>query len=71
MSCNVSNFLLFNHQIHRPLFLYIFKAFYGDKFGYDVIDVIKDSSVVDPNRLDPNKVNIYFPFVIESLFPGK
>jgi len=43
------------------------QSFYGDKFGYEVVDVIKDSSVVDPNRLDPAKAYIQITYV-EPLF---
>eukprot|EP00794_Sanderia_malayensis_P007879 gene7879-8730_t len=39
------------------------QSFYGDKFGYDVIEVIKDSSVVDPYRLDPSKAYIQITYV--------
>ena len=32
------------------------QEFYCERFGDDVVEIIKDSSPVDKNKLDPNKV---------------
>ena len=32
------------------------QSFYADKFGHDHIEIIKDSNVVDPTKLDDEKV---------------
>ena len=44
------------------------QSFYGDRFGHDVISMIKDSNTVEREKLDTNKVlNLYFiqcsPFI--------
>lgn len=38
------------------------QEFYSTRFGDDVVEIIKDSSPVDRNKLDPNKVirHVYF-----------
>lgn len=35
-----------------------FQGFYGERFGEDVVEVIKDSNPVDKCKLDPNKVSL-------------
>ena len=40
-----------------------FQAFYGEKFGPDVIEVIKDSNAVEQDKLDPDKAYIQLTFV--------
>lgn len=35
------------------------QEFYSDRFGDDVVEIIKDSNPVDKNKLDPNKVTRY------------
>ncbi|XP_008589537.1 PREDICTED: dedicator of cytokinesis protein 7-like [Galeopterus variegatus] len=32
------------------------EGFYGERFGEDVVEVIKDSNPVDKCKLDPNKM---------------
>ena len=32
------------------------QEFYSERFGDDVVEIIKDSNPVDKNKLDPNKV---------------
>ena len=37
------------------------QSFYGDRFGHDVISMIKDSNTVEREKLDTNKVlALYF-----------
>ncbi|VDM97928.1 unnamed protein product [Thelazia callipaeda] len=38
-------------------------AFYTDRFGKGVVEVIKDSNVVDRNRLDPTKAYLQITYV--------
>ena len=33
------------------------QGFYGERFGEDQVEVIKDSNPVDKMKLDPNKVS--------------
>ena len=35
----------------------MFQSFYGDRFGHDVICMIKDSNTVEVEKLDHEKVN--------------
>lgn len=37
--------------------------FYGEKFGPDVVEVIKDSNAVEQDKLDPDKAYIQLTFV--------
>lgn len=39
------------------------QAFYGEKFGPDVVEVIKDSNAVEQDKLDPEKAYIQLTFV--------
>lgn len=39
------------------------QAFYGEKFGSDVVEVIKDSNAVEQDKLDPEKAYIHLTFV--------
>ncbi|XP_069794379.1 dedicator of cytokinesis protein 7 isoform X4 [Narcine bancroftii] len=39
------------------------EAFYGERFGEDVVEVIKDSNPVDKCRLDPNRAYIQITYV--------
>ncbi|XP_018426758.1 PREDICTED: dedicator of cytokinesis protein 8 [Nanorana parkeri] len=39
------------------------EAFYGNCFGEDAVEVIKDSTPVDKSKLDPNKAYIQITFV--------
>lgn len=32
------------------------QEFYSERFGDDMVEIIKDSNPVDKNKLDPNKV---------------
>lgn len=36
--------------------VYLFQGFYGERFGEDAVEVIKDSNPVDKCKLDANKV---------------
>ena len=38
----------------------MFQSFYGDRFGYEVIEIVKDSNTVERDKLDPNKVSYYY-----------
>lgn len=40
------------------------QGFYGERFGEDQVEVIKDSNPVDKCKLDPNKVGVG-----QSVFP--
>lgn len=40
----------------RPAFS---QGFYGERFGEDQVEVIKDSNPVDKCKLDPNKVALH------------
>lgn len=39
------------------------KGFYGEKFGEEYFEVIKDSDTVDRQKLDPNKAYIQLTYV--------
>lgn len=39
-----------------PYNVLLFQGFYGERFGEDVVEVIKDSNPVDKCKLDANKV---------------
>ncbi|XP_041359192.1 dedicator of cytokinesis protein 7-like isoform X2 [Gigantopelta aegis] len=39
------------------------ESFYGDRFGYDVLHMIKDSNTVEKEKLDPNKAYIQITYV--------
>jgi len=41
----------------------LLQAFYGEKFGPDVVEVIKDSNAVEQDKLDPEKAYIQLTFV--------
>ncbi|NXP70260.1 DOCK8 protein, partial [Ramphastos sulfuratus] len=45
------------------IILFPFQGFYGQCFGEDVVEVIKDSAPVDKRKLDPNKAYIQITFV--------
>lgn len=36
--------------------LFVAQEFYSERFGDDMVEIIKDSNPVDKNKLDPNKV---------------
>lgn len=36
------------------------QEFYSERFGDDVVEIIKDSNPVDKNKLDPNKVTTHW-----------
>lgn len=36
--------------------MFLSQGFYGERFGEDQVEVIKDSNPVDKCKLDPNKV---------------
>ena len=42
---------------------WLLQAFYGDKFGPGVVEVIKDSNAVEQDKLDPEKAYIQLTFV--------
>lgn len=42
---------------------YILQNFYAERFGPDNMVIIKDSNVVDPNNLDPDKAYIQITYV--------
>lgn len=35
------------------------QEFYAERYGDDVVEIIKDSNPVDKNKLDPNKVGLH------------
>ncbi|XP_052274365.1 dedicator of cytokinesis protein 7-like isoform X2 [Dreissena polymorpha] len=39
------------------------ESFYGDRFGHDVTEIIKDSNTVEKEKLDPNKAYIQITYV--------
>ncbi|KAG9280103.1 dedicator of cytokinesis protein 6-like isoform X3 [Astyanax mexicanus] len=39
------------------------EEFYSERFGDDVVEIIKDSSPVDKNKLDPNKAYLQITYV--------
>ncbi|XP_053393820.1 dedicator of cytokinesis protein 7-like isoform X3 [Mercenaria mercenaria] len=39
------------------------ESFYGDRFGHDVVSMIKDSNTVEREKLDPNKAFIQITYV--------
>lgn len=43
--------------------VFVFQAFYGDKFGHDVVEVIKDSNAVEQNKLSQEKAYIQLTYV--------
>ena len=43
--------------------VFVFQAFYGDKFGHDVLEVIKDSNAVEQDKLNPEKAYIQLTYV--------
>lgn len=36
--------------------LFVVQEFYSERYGDDVVEIIKDSNPVDKSKLDPNKV---------------
>uniref|UniRef100_A0A3B1JP99 Dedicator of cytokinesis 6 n=1 Tax=Astyanax mexicanus TaxID=7994 RepID=A0A3B1JP99_ASTMX len=44
------------------------EEFYSERFGDDVVEIIKDSSPVDKNKLDPNKGHIILITYVEPFF---
>ena len=44
-------------------FFSFFQAFYGEKFGPNVVEVIKDSNTVEQDKLDPEKAYIQLTYV--------
>ncbi|NXG07689.1 DOCK8 protein, partial [Sakesphorus luctuosus] len=48
---------------HVGVILFTFQGFYGQCFGEDAVEVIKDSAPVDRTKLDPNKAYIQITFV--------
>lgn len=49
------HFLLLESET-TMLGLFFCQGFYGERFGEDQVEVIKDSNPVDKCKLDPNKV---------------
>lgn len=43
--------------------VFVFQAFYGDKFGHNVLEVIKDSNAVEQNKLNQEKAYIQLTYV--------
>ena len=43
--------------------VFVFQAFYVDKFGHDVVEVIKDSNAVEQNKLSQEKAYIQLTYV--------
>ena len=43
--------------------VFVFQAFYGDKFGHNVLEVIKDSNAVEQDKLNPEKAYIQLTYV--------
>ncbi|XP_076463063.1 dedicator of cytokinesis protein 7-like isoform X1 [Babylonia areolata] len=39
------------------------ESFYGDRFGYDFVEIIKDSNTVEKDKLDPDKACIQITYV--------
>ncbi|XP_070194616.1 dedicator of cytokinesis protein 7-like isoform X3 [Littorina saxatilis] len=39
------------------------ESFYGERFGYEVIEMIKDSNTVEKDKLDPDKAYIQITYV--------
>ncbi|XP_064604400.1 dedicator of cytokinesis protein 7-like isoform X2 [Liolophura sinensis] len=39
------------------------ESFYGDRFGYDVLEMIKDSNTVEVDKLNPDKAYIQITYV--------
>ena len=50
----------------ETLFLEYFQSFYGDRFGHDVVSMIKDSNTVEREKLDTEKV-IFDVFFLANL----
>lgn len=44
--------------------VFIVQEFYSERFGDEVVEIIKDSNPVDKNKLDPNKVQ---PYIINTI----
>lgn len=45
-------------RTNEALFCVTSQGFYGERFGEDQVEVIKDSNPVDKCKLDPNKVGV-------------
>lgn len=45
------------------IILFWHQAFYGEKFGPEVVEVIKDSNTVEQDKLDPDKAYIQLTYV--------
>ena len=43
--------------------MFSLQAFYGEKFGPNVVEVVKDSNTVEQDKLDPDKAYIQLTFV--------
>uniref|UniRef100_A0A4W5LDK5 Dedicator of cytokinesis 6 n=1 Tax=Hucho hucho TaxID=62062 RepID=A0A4W5LDK5_9TELE len=43
--------------------LHLVQEFYAERFGDDVVEIIKDSNHVDKNKLDPNKAYLQITYV--------
>ncbi|PVD22808.1 hypothetical protein C0Q70_16064 [Pomacea canaliculata] len=39
------------------------ESFYGDRFGYDFVEIVKDSNTVEKDKLDPEKAYIQITYV--------
>jgi len=39
------------------MFCFCLQTFYAEKFGAGIVDIVKDSNVVECDKLDPNKVS--------------
>lgn len=46
----------FCEEVKSSVLCRLWQGFYGERFGEDQVEVIKDSNPVDKCKLDPNKV---------------
>lgn len=47
--------------------LFVPQEFYSERFGDEVVEIIKDSNPVDKSKQDPNKVTSHVYFVINII----
>lgn len=45
------------HVLYLKMNLFGAQEFYSERFGDEMVEIIKDSNPVDKNKLDPNKVH--------------
>jgi hypothetical protein len=45
------------------------QSFYMDKFGHSVVEIVKDSNIVEIDKLDPNKVCYPCLALHDSFYP--